>query len=506
MRYPSFLWNRPLAECSDIEEKIPENVVVDLTLTGDMKNGTLDLLRRPCEASEIPQRQGLFRIMLDDENFRKKLSDIGAQVADLTRITGFFDRAETELERVMLFLPVVGKFISLAESLSDLAEYDGRAGEVGLYFKNLCAAAYFISASAEYCEMIKNRRSELLYTIHGNEASASEGGAMTKAKLESCFLEMGLPEAIPTRKASLRANESTAVAYGRVYYGFQAASERFYQKYAEFFMTGENDLHIIFAYAPEIDFLLDAAAYFLKLSVAGYPLAYPAVSDTHEVILNGVVDASLVKRELRGQDVVPNDLVMSSDYKGEKLNFYIITGANGGGKTTFVRACGIAILFFLAGCPVTAASGKIYPFEGMYTHFPANESFENSGRFVNEANRAEEIIETANDNTFVLFNETYSGTDEQKSEQYSRRLVDLMYDRGVFGLFVTHIHSLTGGAVPTLAAVVDESDENRRTYKIKRVGATSSSFAEDILEKYGLDRESLKKRLDEQIRGGAYVR
>ena len=68
-----------------------------------------------------------------------------------------------------------------------------------------------------------------------------------------------------------------------------------------------------------------------------------------------------------------------------------------------------------------------------------------------------------------------------------------MYRRGTFGVYVTHIHSLTGGEIPTLAAEVDADDANRRTYRIRRVGATTSSFARDILEKYGLDGDSLKR-------------
>jgi DNA mismatch repair ATPase MutS len=278
--------------------------------------------------------------------------------------------------------------------------------------------------------------------------------------------------------------------------------EQFYHKYAGAFINGERDFRTVFAYSGELGFLLDASDYFIRLRNAGYPLTYPSVSLKNEVVLNGVADASLAKRELRGEEVVPNDLLMAEEYRGERLSFYILTGANGGGKTTFLRACGLAVLFFLAGCPVTASSARIRLFDAVYTHFPANESFENSGRFVNEANRAEEIIGKTDENTFVLFNETYSGTDEQKSEQYSRRLADTMYERGVFGMFVTHIHALTGSRIPTLAAVIDETDENRRTYKIRRVGATSSSFAEDILEKYRLDRESLKKRLEGEHHAG----
>jgi len=502
MSYPSFLWKKTLRESAETEEKIPENVLADLMLSGDMKNDTLEWFRKPCGAEEIPQRQGLFRLLLTDSGIREKLKTIAEQLSELHRITGYYDRAENRTEKVMLFLPALGRYLTLAETFAELKECEGRAGEVGEYFAALCGEETFRNASDEYARMLKNRRSELLYTIRGSEVSASEGGEMLRDKLERYFCEMGIPEAVPNRKASLRTNDSTAAAYAGVYYGFHAATEQFYSKYAGAFLEGERDFRLTSAYSGEIGFLLDATDYFLRLRDAGFPLTYPVVSAKSEVVLNGIVDASLAKRELRGEDVVPNDLLMASEYRDEKLAFYIVTGANGGGKTTFIRACGLAILFFLAGCPVTASSARIRPFEAVYTHFPANESFENSGRFVNEANRAEEIIEKTNENTFVLFNETYSGTDEQKSEHYSRRLADTMYERGVFGMFVTHIHSLTGSRIPTLAAVIDETDENRRTYKIKRVGATSSSFAEDILEKYRLDRASLKKRLEGERHAG----
>lgn len=502
MSYPSFLWKKTLRECAETEEKIPENVLADLMLSGDMKNDTMNYFRKPCSAEEIPQRQGLFRILLTDDGFREKLRNIAEQLSELHRITGSFERSEHPTERVMLFLPSLGHYLTLARTFAELRDYEGRAGEVGRYFAELCEEEDFRKAEEDCRQMMKNRRSELLYTIRGNEVTASEGGEMLRDKLERFFGEMGIPEAVPNRKALLRSNDSTAAAYAGVYYGFHAATEQFYHKYAGTFLEGERDFRLTSAYSGEIGFLLDASDYFLRLRDAGFPLTYPAVSAKREVVLNGIVDASLAKRELRGEDVVPNDLLMASEYRDEKLAFYIVTGANGGGKTTFIRACGLAILFFLAGCPVTASSARIWPFEAMYTHFPANESFENSGRFVNEANRAEEIIEKTNENTFVLFNETYSGTDEQKSEHYSRRLADTMYECGAFGMFVTHIHSLTGSRIPALAAVIDESDENRRTYKIRRVGSTSSSFAEDILEKYRLDRNSLKLRLEGERHAG----
>ena len=73
-----------------------------------------------------------------------------------------------------------------------------------------------------------------------------------------------------------------------------------------------------------------------------------------------------------------------------------------------------------------------------------------------------------------------------------------MAQRGVFGVYVTHIHALTGQSIPSLAAVIDPDDENRRTYRIRRVDRTDSSYARDILRKYALDSDSLTARLQRE--------
>src|SRR5258708_26136944 len=63
----------------------------------------------------------------------------------------------------------------------------------------------------------------------------------------------------------------------------------------------------------------------------------------------------------------------------------ILTGPNSGGKTTYVQAVGLAQVFFQAGLLVPADKARMSPVDGIYTHFPALESFQ--GRFSEEAAR-----------------------------------------------------------------------------------------------------------------------
>ena len=90
-------------------------------------------------------------------------------------------------------------------------------------------------------------------------------------------------------------------------------------------------------------------------------------------------------------------------------------GANGGGKTTYLRALGINLILFLAGCPVFATEAEMYPFDIVLSHFPKDERFDHSGRLDEERKRTEEMLNIAQNKAgFLFFNETFSGTDDKR--------------------------------------------------------------------------------------------
>ena len=502
MPYPSILWSSPLEETSAREPTVPEKTLSDLLAEGEIRARSLPVLRTPCLAEEIPERQKLIVGMLDRDGFAAYVDRLRLGFSETEQLFGEIGRAETEEEKILLFLPAMNRFFTLAEELSrfDAAgpEDSGKAREIAAFWQkwreNVANSAF-----SKRCRDILGRQNPALtLKIHGSQASAWERRRGVRRELEEALCDMGFSDAIPAERPLQKASAPVVNGYSGVYRGYYEMAVAFWNECAADYTGGNRDITAAFRYREELEFLLDVSAYFRALRDAGYPLCCPEVSSRREFVLTGIVDPSLRRRDVPGSDVVPNDLRMTDEKPGsEKEQFFILSGANGGGKTTFLRACSLAALFFSAGCPVTAKAGRGMPFDAVYTHFPSNESFENSGRFADEAERADEISEAATDRSFAAFNETFSGTDERKSEEYSARLARQMWSRGTFGIYVTHIHALTGGEIPTLAAMVDENDENRRTYKIRRVGATASSFARDILEQYGLDGETLASRIEE---------
>ncbi|MFA6948964.1 MAG: hypothetical protein WCQ72_08275, partial [Eubacteriales bacterium] len=104
--------------------------------------------------------------------------------------------------------------------------------------------------------------------------------------------------------------------------------------------------------------------------------------------------------------------------------------------------------------------------------------------------------------SFAFLNETYSGTDDKKGAAMTLAAAKKLAANGAFALYVTHFHEVTGGEIPSLTTKIDDSDSASRTYRIMKCGATSNSFALDILRKYSLDAASLESRRSNIINAG----
>ena len=244
----------------------------------------------------------------------------------------------------------------------------------------------------------------------------------------------------------------------------------------------------IFEYIPELVFICGILKFTKKMIEYGLPYSFPKpVKDKKLVNLKNVYDFTLTVKN--SAKIVPNDIIFD-----EKEPFYYLTGANGGGKTTYLRATGNALILFLAGAPTFCDGGEVFVFDSVLAHFPRDERFEGSGRFFDEIKRVEKMLSMQNGNSMILLNETYATTGEDKATEYTTELAEKLYNSGNFGLYITHQHGVSTTNIPFLGVMIDESDANRRTYRIEKRRLPPKSFAQDILEKYNLTKEALEKR------------
>lgn len=246
----------------------------------------------------------------------------------------------------------------------------------------------------------------------------------------------------------------------------------------------------LFACKRELDFYYEIIDLLRRAREKDIPSCYPEISQKICFVGTNGYDISLLHK--KSEKIVPNDIAFEDETK-----FCFLTGANGGGKTTYLRTVTINLILAVCGCPVFCERARVYPFKRIMTHFPEDERFSQVGRLVEEQNRINEMLEMSNNESFLLFNETFSGTDDVKGCRLTIETVEAIKKIDALGLFVTHFHQVSKMNLPMLSTMVDEANDNARMFKIvMKNGGINSSFANDILKKYRLDRLSLESRAD----------
>ena len=154
------------------------------------------------------------------------------------------------------------------------------------------------------------------------------------------------------------------------------------------------------------------------------------------------------------------------------------------------------------GMFVTADTCTGLPFGNILTHFPIDENLTiNYGRLGEEAVRIKDIVKSSDDNTLILFNETFSTTSASDGLYLSKDLLRILKEKGAYVIFNTHIHDLAkqipemngwNGQGNIISLVMERKDE-KNTFILKRAEPDSSSYARDIAEKYGITYEQMKE-------------
>ena len=176
----------------------------------------------------------------------------------------------------------------------------------------------------------------------------------------------------------------------------------------------------------------------------------------------------------------------------EKKQLLIVTGANQGGKSTFLRSIGVAQIMMQCGLPVVAESYESGIFTSFFTHFTRREdSAMNSGRLDEELGRMSRIVDNLGDNAMVLLNESFASTTEKEGSLIAYDIIKALTEAGVKVLTVTHLLSFaqrvyqeSGGnldsGVEFLSA--QRMENGRRTFKMIQHAPELTSFGLDLYE------------------------
>ncbi len=464
------------------EQTIPDATFDDLQLRRLLSDKTIRVLSHPTGKEEIIARQEIFRLMRAAETY-EKVKAVYTALKEYERSVRLWKASAVAVEKRFLFAEALTGFQEICTTLQTL-------GEIGVSSR--------FSALAQYWGAVLLAQTELDADIITVREILSRAGKCNISIAERCFmtrdeipgtvfdelvaaagaLGLATPEPKTTR---IRLNDALSNALAELYPEEMAQLDFYTEKYAALPFDAPN------AYIAELDFFFAVLALCDKADEKEIPLCYPRIAQKRQYLAKGVYDISLFIKD--ADRIIPNDMFFA---EGEP--FFFITGANGGGKTTYLRASGINLILFLGGCPIFAHDAEIYPFTRVCSHFPADERFSSGGRLEEEAARVNYLLNHCDSETFIVFNETYSGTDDKLGCELTLSTAEKIRERGTFGLFVTHFHEVRAGGWPILNTVIEEDEFHKRTFRIVRDFGVTSSFADDILRKYCLDKASLAER------------
>lgn len=250
----------------------------------------------------------------------------------------------------------------------------------------------------------------------------------------------------------------------------------------------------------EIQYYLAFFRFEEKMKEQGFEFCAPDKVSDGAMEAAGLYDLALACVNCtRGKPVVSNDFAYR---EGER--FFVVGGPNQGGKTTFARSLGQLVYFAGMGLDVPAARAGIPYFSGLLTHFSVEESLgSGKGKLKEELLRLAPMMQEEAAGAFVIINELFTTAAHYDGCIMGKRVLNHFIGKGCMGVYVTHLRELGEGieGVAPLTAMLDGSQERKRTYKISRERMEGVGYAEDIVNKYGLTYRALHQRLTEDKKG-----
>lgn len=146
----------------------------------------------------------------------------------------------------------------------------------------------------------------------------------------------------------------------------------------------------------------------------------------------------LIERINEEECYVTNDISLGGDGM-------LLYGTNAVGKTSLIRAIGVAVIMAQAGFYVPA-SGFVYrPYRAIMTRILGNDNlFKGLSTFVVEMSELRVILRMADTHTLVLGDELCSGTEMDSAISIFVAGLQHLYRAGASFIFATHLHEIAG--------------------------------------------------------------
>ncbi|AVR45192.1 DNA mismatch repair protein MutS [Christiangramia fulva] len=150
-----------------------------------------------------------------------------------------------------------------------------------------------------------------------------------------------------------------------------------------------------------------------------------------------------IKAKKLGHPLLNPDKRVTNDFEINSEEFFIITGANMAGKSTFLRTVALQILMSNIGLPVCAESCQYSPIKLITSMRTSDSLGDDESYFFSELKRLKFIVDhIEKDQYFIILDEILKGTNSTDKAIGSKKFVQRLVKSGSTGIIATHDLSL----------------------------------------------------------------
>jgi DNA mismatch repair ATPase MutS len=238
----------------------------------------------------------------------------------------------------------------------------------------------------------------------------------------------------------------------------------------------------------ELAFYIGCLNLFGQLAQLGEPIAFPTPAPAGErrLCCAGLYDIALA--------LTMKQKVVSNDVAADGKDLVIITGANQGGKSTFLRSIGLAQLMMQCGMFAPAESFCANVCDSLFTHYKREEDVTmESGKLDEELSRMSNIVDNITSNSMALFNESFAATNEREGSEIARQIICALLEKRIKIFFVTHLyefaHSFYDKKMENAMFLrAERQADGKRTFKLSEREPLPTSYGEDLYKRiFGTD-------------------
>jgi DNA mismatch repair protein MutS len=221
-------------------------------------------------------------------------------------------------------------------------------------------------------------------------------------------------------------------------------NQRIAQAYADFLDRMETELYTtlerLAAWVARID-VLQSKAYVAHT----YRYCRPRIEDrgASAFVRAKQLRHCLIEHLQTNELFVPNDVEIAGDAALKLPAGILLYGTNAVGKTSLIRAVGIAVVLAQTGMYVPCAEFVYSPYRAIFTRILGNDNlFKGLSMFAVEMSELRVILNAADAHSLVLGDELCSGTETESALSiFMSGLMSLHEKRASF-LFATHFHEI----------------------------------------------------------------